>query len=70
MMITCAIGCPKFDESTDSRSGLMHAAITIMIMKPKNQHEPIDIKIPNGTAFVAFAASSLCMYAKISVGLV
>ena len=37
----------------------MHAAMTIMMMKPKNQHEPIDISMPKGTAFVAFAASSL-----------
>lgn len=56
---TCAIGCPKGDESTESRSGFMVAARTITMMKPKNQHEPMDIRIPKGTALVALAASSL-----------
>ena len=53
------MGCPKLEERTESRLGLMHAASTIMMMKPKNQHDPIDIRIPKGTAFVALAASSL-----------
>ena len=37
----------------------MVAARTIIMMKPKNQQEPIDIRMPKGTAFVALAASSL-----------
>ena len=57
--LTCAIGWPNSEPRTDSKSGLMHAASTIIIMKPKNQHDPIDIRIPKGTALVAFVASSL-----------
>ena len=53
------MGCPKGDESTESRSGFMVAARTITMMKPKNQHEPMDMRIPKGTALVALAASSL-----------
>ncbi len=53
------MGWPKLEERTDSRSGLMHAASTIMMMRPKNQQVPIDMTIPKGTALVAFAASSL-----------
>ena len=37
----------------------MVAARTITIIKPKSQHEPMDIRIPKGTALVALAASSL-----------
>ena len=29
------------------------------MMKPKNQHEPMDMRMPKGTALVALAASSL-----------
>ncbi len=39
-------------------SGFMHAAITMVRMKPKNQHEPMAIIMPYGTARVALAASS------------
>lgn len=32
--------------------------MTISSIQPKSQHEPIDMRIPYGTARVAFAASS------------
>ena len=34
------------------------------MIRPKNQQEPIDIRMPKGTAFVALAASSLVLLAQ------
>ena len=39
-------------------SGFMHAAITMQRTKPKSQQDPIDMRMPYGTAIVALAASS------------
>jgi len=36
----------------------MQAAMTMQRIHPKSQQEPMDIRIPYGTAFVALAASS------------
>lgn len=42
----------------------MHAAITMQQIQPNSQHAPMENKMPNGTAFVAFAASSLMWTAE------
>ncbi len=42
------MGWPKDVPVTLERLGSMTDARTIMMIKPKNQQEPIDIRIPKG----------------------
>lgn len=45
--------------------GSIHAASTMTITNPRPQHIPIELRMPNGTAFAALLASSL-MWTQLS----